>query len=345
LRVKAVRDVVASRRQVVDFLPLPLPGVVSTDLVAIDQRGQAVRLALSRARKKESEALWDDCVREVAGAMSDAIEVIATTGELALLRDLHLQAGVCMSLADQRPGARLHFLAAALLDETPPPAGLHREEAERAQVDARAEILARPRGKVRIVTEPPGARVLIDGREVPGTTPLEADVRLGDHFVTIRRFRYEPHTEQRFLQPFGMVRVNLDPARRSTLGTQLLAVRQGQAPPPPADEFFLAQAAWSRAEQVVTVGRPDAIGAQRLWLTETATGKTLRSASLPKSADDATTRRVSCDLLGETCEASAGVPWYVWPLAGAVIVGGVVTTAVILENNRDTRFCPPSGCR
>lgn len=344
-RVKAVREVVASRRQVVDFQPLPPPGVVSTDLVAIEQRGQAVRLALTRARKKESEALWDDCVREVAAAMSDAIEVIAATGELALLRDLHLQAGVCMSLADQRPGARLHFLAAALLDETPPPAGLHREEAERAQVEARAEILARPRGKVRIVTEPPGARVLIDGREVPGTTPLEADVRLGDHFVTVRRFRYESNTEQRFLQPFGMVRVNLDPARRSTLGTQLLAIRQGQAAPPPADEFFLAQAGWSRAEQVVTVGRPDSIGAQRLWLTETATGKTLRSTSLPKSADDATTRRVSCDLLGETCEASAGIPWYVWPLAGAVIVGGVITTAVILENNRDTRFCPPAGCR
>lgn len=344
-RVKAVREVVASRRQVVDFLPLPPPGTVSTDLIAIDQRGQAVRLALSRARKKESEALWDDCVREVAGAMSDAIEVIATTGELALLRDLHLQAGVCMSLADQRPGARLHFLAAALLDETPPPSGLHREEAERAQVEARSEILTRPRGKVRIVTEPPGARVLIDGREVPGTTPLEADVRLGDHFVTIRRFRYESNTEQRFLQPFGMVRVNLDPARRSTIGSQLIAVRQGQAPLPPADEFFLAQAAWSRAEQVVTLARPDATGAHRLTLTETATGKMLRSSSLPRGADDATTRRLSCDLLSETCEAPAGIPWYVWPLAGAVIVGGVVTTAVILENNRDTRFCPPSGCR
>jgi hypothetical protein len=344
-RVKAVREVVASRRPVVDFLPLPPAGAVSTDLIAIDQRGQAVRLALSRARKKESEALWDDCVREVAGAMSDAIEVIATTGELALLRDLHLQAGVCMSLADQKPGARLHFLAAALLDETPPPAGLHREEAERAQVEARSEILARPRGKVRIVTEPPGARVLIDGREVPGTTPLEADVRLGDHFVTIRRFRYESNTEQRFLQPLGLVRANLDPARRSTIGNQLAAARQGQIPPPPSEEFFLAQAVWSRAEQVVTIPRPDAAGAYRLLLIEAATGKTLRTTSLPRAADDATTRRVVCDLLGETCEASAGIPWYVWPLAGAVIVGGVITTAVILENNRDTRFCPPSGCR
>jgi hypothetical protein len=344
-RVKAVREVVASRRPVVDFLPVPTPGVVSPNAIAIDQRGQAVRLALQRARKKESEALWDDCVREVATAMSDAIEVIATSGELALLRDLHLQAGVCMSIADQGPGARLHFLSAALLDESPPPSGLHREEAERVQVEARQEILSRPSGKVRIVTEPPGARVLIDGREVPGTTPLDADVRLGDHFVTIRRFRFEPNTEQRFLQPFGVVRVNLDPARRSTLSAQLYAVRYERAPAPSAEELFLAEAAWSRAEQVVTVGRADQSGAYRHSLTQTATGKTLRTVSLPRNADDASTRRTVCNLLNETCEASAGIPWYVWPLAGAVVVGGIVTTGVILENNRDTRFCPPSGCR
>jgi hypothetical protein len=344
-RRRTVREIVSSRRQVVDLVPLPAPGVVSTELIAIEQRGQAVRLALARARKKESEALWDDCVREVAGAMSDALEVIATTGELALLRDLHLQAGFCLSLADQTSGARSHFRAAALLDETPPPSGLHREEAERVQVEARNEILARPRGKVRIVTEPPGARVLIDGREVQGVTPLEVEVRLGDHFVTLRRFRYESNTEQRFLQQFGLVRVNLEPARRSTLGTQLLAVRQAQMAAPSAEEILLAEAAWSRAEQVVSVTPTNAAGPYRLSLTETANGKTLRSVSLARSADEAATRRAVCDLLGETCEAPRGIPWYVWPLAGAVIVGGVVTTAVILENNRDTRFCPPSGCR
>jgi hypothetical protein len=344
-RGRAVREIVASRRQVVDFVPLPAPGDVSTDLIAIEQRGQAVRLALARARKKESEALWDDCVREVAGEMSDALEVIATTGELALLRDLHLQAGICLSLADQVSGARSHFRSAALLDETPPPSGLHREEAERVQVEARNEILARWRGKVRIVTEPPGARVLIDGREVPGVTPLEADARLGDHFVTLRRFRYESNTEQRLLQPFGLVRVNLEPARRSTLGAQLFAVRHARAPMPSADELFLAEAAWSRAEQVVGISRPDANANYRLALTETATGKVLRQLTLSRSADSAATRRTVCDLIGETCEASTGIPWYVWPLAGAVVAGGIVTTTVVLENNRDTRFCPPSGCR
>jgi hypothetical protein len=142
-----------------------------------------------------------------------------------------------------------------------------------------------------------------------------------------------------------LVRVNLEPARRSTLGTQLLAVRQAQMAAPSAEEILLAEAAWSRAEQVLSVTPTSPAGPYRLSLTETANGKPLRSVSLARSADEAATRRAVCDLLGETCEAPRGIPWYVWPLAGAVIVGGVVTTAVILENNRDTRFCPPSGCR
>jgi hypothetical protein len=344
-RLHAIAESVSRYRTVVEPQPLPPPGV-SPEQAATEERVQAVRLALVRARKQESEASWDDCVREVAGVMSDAIEVLTNTGELVLLRDLHVQAGICMSLADQAQGARLHFLEAALLDESPPATGLHRQEAERAQADARAEILARPRGKLRIVTEPPGARVLVDGREVSGTTPLEADVRLGDHFVTLQRFRYESNTERRFLQPFGLVRVNLEPARRSTLANQLAAVASGRLVAPAPDEMRWAQAIWSRAEQVLTVSRDEGpMAGYRMKLTEGATGTLVRSGNVAARADNAAIRQSVCNVLGETCEVSHGIPWYVWPLAGAVVVGGVITTTVILENNRDTRFCPPVGCR
>jgi hypothetical protein len=345
-KLRAVREAVVHYRTVVDPLPLPTSGALFPEQLATEQRAQAARLALERARKKESEALWDDCVREAAGVMSDAIEIIAETGDLTLLRDLHLQAGVCMSLANEAPGARTHFLAAALLDETPPPSGLHREEAESLLAESRNEILSRPRGKVRIVTDPPGAHVLIDGREVPGTTPLEADVRLGDHFVTIRRFRFEPNTEQRLLQPFGLVRASLDPARHTTLAQQFLDIQEHRAPAPPPEELELARAQWSRADQVLVASsqEPTAKG-YKLSLLDTTSGKPIRSVAVSGSANDAAVRRSVCEVLGETCDVSRGVPWYVWPLAGAVLVGGAVTTGVLLENGRDTRFCPPAGCR
>ena len=83
----------------------------------------------------------------------------------------------------------------------------------------------------------------------------------------------------------------------------------------------------------------------KLSLVETGTGKSVRTAAVSASADGTAVRRSVCEVLGESCEVARGIPWYVWPLAAAVVVGGVVTTTVILDNNRDTRFCPPAGCR
>jgi hypothetical protein len=318
----------------------------SPEQLALEQRAQTVQIALDRARKNESEALWDNCVRESARAMSDAIELIGATGEPRLLRELHVEMGVCMSLSDQRVGARLHFLAAALLDERPLPTGLHREEAERVEVEAREEILGRPRGKVRIVSDPPGAEVLIDGRLVEGVTPVETEVRLGDHFVTFRRFRYEPNTEQRFLHPFGLVRVTLEPAHRSTLSAQLAQIEQHEASVVEDDEMLLAKAVLARAEQLLLVSNgPVPTDSYRLTLLDAPSGKAIRTSTLERTADDAVTRRTVCEVLGEECTVSVGAPWYVWPLAGAVLVAGIITTVVIAENGRDTRFCPPSGCR
>jgi hypothetical protein len=341
-----IRDLVHRFRSVAEEVPLSSPSAASADEVALEQRAQAVQMALERARKSESEALWDDCVRESARVMSDAIELIGATGELRLLRDLHVEMGVCMSLSDQPVGARLHFLAAALLDERPLPTGLHREEAERVEAEAREEILARPRGKVRILSEPPGAEVLIDGHVVDGVTPIETDVRLGDHFVTFRRFRFEPNTEQRFLQPLGLLRVKLEPAHRSTLNAQLARIERHQAAVASDEELLLAKAVLARAEQLLLVSNgPAPTDSYRLTLLDAPTGQVIRASTLEGSADDAATKRMVCEVLGEECTVSVGAPWYVWPLAGAVLVAGIITTVVIAENGRDTRFCPPSGCR
>jgi hypothetical protein len=277
--------------------------------------------------------------------MADATELIAARGEWSLLRDLHVQAGVCMSLSGQEAGARLHFLSAALLDESTPGLGLHREEAERAQLEARKDVLARPRGTVHVVTEPPGARVFVDGRSIAGTTPLALSARLGDHFVSVQRFRYETNTEVRLLQPSASVRINLEPARRATLGAQLAALA-GSAPEKPADdELTLAMAGYARAEQVIFVGGAHSSAAYDLRLMDVASGRQLRSVHAARTADASALSRAVCDLLREKCEPEKGVPWYVWPLVGAVVVAGGATATVLLQNNRETRFCPPSGCR
>ena len=339
--VQSVRDVVASRRAVREPAPMPPAGTLSAEQAAMTERATSIRLALERARKLESEAAWEACVREAAGALSDAIELLSRMDDLALLRELHAQIGACTSLAQSPQDARLNFLAAALLDEAPIRLGLHREEAERAQEAARQEILARPRGKLRVETTPPGAQVWIDGRLAPGTTPLELDIRLGDHFVTTRRFRFEPHTERSLLQPSGVVRIALDPARRSTLREQLASL-QARGPVAP-EELRLARASWAGAEQLVLVS--SLLGAGRsVDVLEAASGQLVRSAPLKLS--DATALRTSvCAALGETCEPPPrGVPWYVWPLAAAALAGAAVTTGVLMNASRTYRFCPAAGC-
>src|SRR5258708_3910051 len=91
-----------------------------------------------------------------------------------------------------------------------------------------------------------------------------------------------------------------------------------------------------RRSRPLTVSRDEgALGGYRMLLAEGATGKVVRSTIVTPQADNALLRHAVCDVLGETCEVSRGIPWYVWPLAGAVVLGGVITTAVILENNRD----------
>jgi hypothetical protein len=340
---RRVREIVVSRRAVREELALPPAASVSSEKAAAQQRAASIRLALGRAQKLESEAAWDDCVREAAGAMSDAVEVLARIDDLGLLRELHVQIGACMTLNQSLANARPHFLAAALLDEGKIKLGLHREEAERAENDARTEVLARSRGRVRIESVPAGAEVWIDGRKAAGTTPLDVEVRLGDHFVTTRRFRFEPCTELTVLQPSGVVRLPLDPARRETLREQLSAVVAGSVTRPDEAELRLARAVWSRAEQAVILEPAGA--ALRVRLVDAESGQALGETSLQKGDDDATTRKRVCAALGETCEApSRGIPWYVWPLGGAAIVSGAVTAGVVASSNRSLRICPAGGC-
>lgn len=257
--LRRVRDVVASRRAVREDLALPPGASISPERAATEQRAASIRLALGRAQKLESEAAWDDCVREAAGALSDAVEV------------------------------------------------------------------------------------WIDGRKAAGTTPLAVDVRLGDHFITARRFRFEPHTERTVLQPSGVVRLPLDPARRETLREQLSAVVAGAVTPPSEAELRLARAVWSRAEQAVIV-EPHG-GSARVRIVDAVSGQALGEASVSKSDDDATLRKRVCNALGETCEVPArGVPWYVWPLGGAVLVSAAVTVGVVASSNRSLRICPSGGC-
>lgn len=306
----------------------------------MSERVAAIARALSQARRHEEVAAWEACAKEAGDQLAPATELLASAGNLELLRDLHLQIGACLSLGPEPANAQPHFRVATLLDEGQPLTGVHREEAEQALAQAREEVLARKKGPVTLTTVPPGAEVWIDGRRV-GVTPVAAEVRLGEHFVTLRRFRFEPQTSHALFQPGTSIRFVLLPARKSTLERQLAEVKTGQHHPPAA-ELSLARATWSDAEQLLALTART--GSVHLLLGAVDGGKTLRRGTVDPDADDDVLRDAVCGVLGETCEGEGGIPWYVWPIAGAALVGGAISIGFVADSQRSTRFCPSGGC-
>jgi hypothetical protein len=342
---RRIATVVDGRRSVRPLRALPAPAADPSE-IADEQRVAAVAAALERARRHEENAAWDECAKEAGDRLGDATELLASAGRLDLLRELHVQIGSCMSLGPSRSSAHAHFASATLLDETPPRRGEHRQEAETAHARARAEVLERLHGPVRIESEPPGAQIWIDGRRIEGTTPLAAPVRLGTHFVTARRFRHEPATQHVLLQPATTVRITLEPARPPTLRRQLGDARAGRLAVSTA-EMRLAQAVWSGAEQLVVVSPvlPAREPGARVTLQDAVTGRALGTREVGAALDDDAVRDEVCAVLGETCAPAAqGIPWYVWPIAGVAVAGAAVAAGFIIDGARATRFCPSSGC-
>ncbi len=176
-------------------------------------------------------------------------------------------------------------------------------------------------------------------------TPVIVDVRLGNHFITLRRFRYEPETNRALLQPKTKLRFVLASARRTTLRQQLGKIGAGKLTVS-RHELRLAQAEWSKASQVVVLDKPPGpTTSVQLTLVSTASGHAIRSRTLPIDSADDDLRDGVCAALGERCEPpDEGIPWYVWPIAGAALIGAAITAGFIIDSQRETVFCPARGC-
>ncbi len=76
-----------------------------------------------------------------------------------------------------------------------------------AALEAERRKTTKPKGKVTIMTEPPGATILIDTFEGPGVgqTPKVVDVEEGTHILVLRLEGYKDLTHQLVVEPDKMV--------------------------------------------------------------------------------------------------------------------------------------------
>lgn len=63
---------------------------------------------------------------------------------------------------------------------------------DRADAQREAQGLRTRPSVLTVTTTPPGATVSVDGKPVPGVTPLSLDLRAGSHSVLVRRDGYFP---------------------------------------------------------------------------------------------------------------------------------------------------------
>ena len=84
---------------------------------------------------------------------------------------------------------------------------------DRAEAEREAQALRARTSVLTVTTVPPGAAVLVDGRQSPGVTPLSVDVRSGSHSIVVRRDGYSPGDETVVARFGRAVIVSLDLAR------------------------------------------------------------------------------------------------------------------------------------
>jgi hypothetical protein len=87
--------------------------------------------------------------------------------------------------------------------------------ADRAEAERELRAIVSRTSLLTITTVPPGAVVVIDGRQTVGPTPLTVDVAAGAHTITIRRDGYAPETRPLEARYGRAVIVSLDLAHSS----------------------------------------------------------------------------------------------------------------------------------
>jgi hypothetical protein len=87
--------------------------------------------------------------------------------------------------------------------------------ADRAEAERELRAIASRTSMLTISTVPPGAVVVLDGRQTVGPTPLTVDVAAGSHSITIRRDGYAPETRPLEARYGRAVIVSLDLLRAS----------------------------------------------------------------------------------------------------------------------------------
>jgi hypothetical protein len=265
--------------------------------------------------------------------LAETAEPLAYAGAVAELRDLHFWLAVSLAKLGRADEAGQAFERAADLGLTPPEPGLLPPEVVTV-LDAGLRAAAqRPRGRLKVLSVPAGADVIVDGSAV-GRAPLEQSVPAGEHYVAATRFGSQPTVRK--VRVAGdaqtLLEIALEPATPANLGRQLAALRSRGPLDLDAPEVVLALARLASADEVVTVTRQQVAGRTRLaaarWSRDP---RRLARAEVVLPADPGAERAAVLGLESSLWPPPPAPPppprptplwkrWWVWTIAAGVAV-------------------------
>jgi tetratricopeptide (TPR) repeat protein len=288
------------------------------------------------ARRRQAEDLFHkvkpgEAEQLLAAEITRSSEGLVHAGRFDLLQELHLWRGICLSKSGETDRAREAFGQAVLLDQRPldparfPPAvtAAHAREIE--------ALFRLPRGTLRVVVSPAGARVKVNGRTVD---PRGVQLPIGRHWVVVEALGYMPA------------------ARRVEIGTRPTALQVALEPAPPS--LVAHQLSALRARGALDPTRPPAAALlarleridEALVVTEQRSGDRVRLALCRvRAADGAVVDRFSeaTTAAGLVASVDRGLlklwpppprppppstpvykRWWFWTIVGTLVVGGTV---------------------
>jgi tetratricopeptide (TPR) repeat protein len=289
------------------------------------------------ARRRQAEDLFHkvkpgEAEQLLAEEITRSSEGLVHAGRFDLLQELHLWRGICLSKSGETDRAREAFGQAVLLDQRPldtarfPPAVT---AAHAREIEALSRL---PRGTLRVVVSPAGARVKVNGRTVD---PRGVQLPIGRHWMVVEAVGYMPAVRRVEIgtRPTAL-RVALEPAPPSLVAHQLSALRARGALDPTRPFVAALLARLERIDEALVVteqrsGDRVQLALTRVQATDGAvvgrfTDNTA-SAQLKASVDRGLLRLWP---LPSPPVVPPSTPvykrWWFWTIVGTLVVGGTV---------------------
>lgn len=155
------------------------------------ERFRRVREQIDEAWRAFLRVRVDVAAARLASTRTEAEELVAFPGGATLYADASLRLGAVLAYLGRTAEAHTILALALALDPARPITLAEFSPDVVAAVEA-ARALSRPTRSVRVASEPEGAAISVDGKEL-GRAPLHVDLAIGQHVVVARAAQYEPH--------------------------------------------------------------------------------------------------------------------------------------------------------